>query len=57
MYLIIVLLCVVLFKYLWDRRRLYALAWRMPGPIGLPLVGSALLFADSTSKCIRSCVS
>lgn len=29
-------------KWLWSRRNFYVLAWKMPGPIGLPIVGSAL---------------
>lgn len=43
--LICVLLAVLLFlRWLWSRREWYRMAWQMPGPIGLPLVGSAYRF-------------
>lgn len=29
-------------RWLWNRRELYVLSWQMPGPTGLPLIGSAL---------------
>lgn len=39
--------------YLWQRRRLYRLAWQLPGPIGWPLVGVGYMFFDASSKCVR----
>lgn len=40
-------LCLFLLKYHWDRRRLYYFAWKVHGPIGWPIVGSALYFAGN----------
>jgi len=28
--------------FLWNRRRLYMLLLKLPGPMGLPILGSAL---------------
>lgn len=29
-------------RWMWHRRKLYILSWRMPGPVAFPFVGSAL---------------
>ncbi|KAK4880676.1 hypothetical protein RN001_008822 [Aquatica leii] len=42
--LILLVILVFLFKYHWSRRHLYKLAYRLPGPPALPLVGNGLKF-------------
>ncbi|CAH1107559.1 unnamed protein product [Psylliodes chrysocephalus] len=37
-------------KYLWSRRKLYWYSMNIPGPFGLPLIGSAVLFIGKESK-------
>ncbi|XP_076256786.1 cytochrome P450 4C1-like isoform X2 [Rhynchophorus ferrugineus] len=46
-----------LLKFLWGRRNLYKSASKLPGPYGLPIVGSSLRFLGQASdiyKCIDS---
>lgn len=42
-----IILCV---QYHWKRWRLYRMAAKIPGPIGYPLIGSALMFVGSTES-------
>lgn len=48
------LICVVAFiiMYHWDRRKLYYLSWKMPGPPALPIIGNALYFINSSGVCL-----
>lgn len=50
--LIILVLGLILFgRWIWSRRDLYRLWWHMPGPIGLPFIGSAYhLLHKGTTK-------
>lgn len=51
--LLISLSFIILFKYIWDRRRYYRISWQMNGPIGFPLIGSGLLFLNISSQWIK----
>ncbi|KAH8332388.1 hypothetical protein KR074_002548 [Drosophila pseudoananassae] len=39
--------------FLWTRRRLYMLMFQMPGPMGLPLIGIAAVYAINKVKIIQ----
>lgn len=43
-----IVICVVLFivKYHWSRRKLYALSWKVHGPIAFPIIGNGHLFLN-----------
>lgn len=38
---VLVLAGILYVRWLWSRREWYRMSWRMPGPIGLPFIGSA----------------
>lgn len=40
--LVFVVLCLILIKYHWDKRRIYKLSWSLNGPVSLPILGDAL---------------
>lgn len=43
LYVVVVVLGFVLAtKWMWGRRKLYMLSWKMPGPMAFPFVGSAM---------------
>lgn len=43
-----VITLIVYLQFHWKRRRLYSMAAKIKGPICLPFIGNALLFAGST---------
>lgn len=53
LYLIGAVLLAIVGRYLWERRRWYVLSWRMPGQLGLPLIGVVDLL-DASSACTLS---
>lgn len=48
MWIKFIVICVVLFivKYHWSRRKFYALAWKVHGPIAFPFIGNGNLFLN-----------
>lgn len=52
---------IFILKYLWSRRKLYYISYKLPGPVGLPIIGNGLLFMchnseilDRLSKLLKS---
>lgn len=47
--LLLALITGILFKYHWNRRKIYQSSWSMTGPTVLPIVGNALMFLNISS--------
>lgn len=41
-FLLIAIVLLIGLQWIWTRRHFYVLSFRMPGPRGLPFIGSAL---------------
>lgn len=57
MFVVFFAIFLVLLSFLWSRRRFYALAWKFPGPVGLPLIGVGLEIRNGVDmlKFMRKC--
>lgn len=40
--LIVIILVVVIVPWMWKRRQLYKLSWKLNGPFAWPLIGNGL---------------
>lgn len=50
--IVLVFVSISLFLYyIWQRRNLLRLAYKLKGPEGVPILGSAYKFFDSDSEC------
>lgn len=49
----IAVLIIVLVKYNWDRRKLYALSWRCDGPLAIPFGGNLLSLSGPSKGKVR----
>lgn len=50
MWLLLILILICVACYSWERKSINLLAWKLNGPIAYPIIGSAYIFADTTSK-------
>ncbi|KAK9873305.1 hypothetical protein WA026_021797 [Henosepilachna vigintioctopunctata] len=48
------LLCIVIGKFYWDRRKFYLLSAKLPGPSGYPFLGSSLDFFGGTEAIFKA---
>lgn len=50
MFILLLILLFLTLHLLWQRRHLYKLSWKLPGPIGYPLLGNGVYFVDTKSR-------
>ncbi|KAJ8916543.1 hypothetical protein NQ315_000185 [Exocentrus adspersus] len=55
-FLLIVTLIIWCLSYMWKRRKLYYHAWSVPGPLALPLIGSAYVFFDKPTDTVKKII-
>lgn len=51
MYLVLILVAIWLAHHYWTRRRMIYFAYKLNGPNGLPIIGSAYKLLNPDSEC------
>lgn len=53
---LLVLLAALFCRFIWSRRKLYVLSWKLPGPLAIPILGNALCFLAKDEDLFDRCV-